>query len=143
MHLRKLSHEDYYKGYLDLLEQLTTVDKHIINYEKFKSFVNDLNDNHIVIVLEDEKNNKIVGSGTILIEQKLIHGCSSVGHIEDIVIDSNYGGKNLGKTIVNELISHAKNMGCYKIILDCAESVSGFYEKCGFKIKEKQMVIYF
>ena len=28
----------------------------------------------------------------------------------------------------------AREAGCYKAILDCAERNMGFYEKCGFKI---------
>jgi glucosamine-phosphate N-acetyltransferase len=36
-----------------------------------------------------------------------------------------------------------KTVGCYKVILDCSEKNVPFYEKCGFTVKEKQMVVYF
>lgn len=34
----------------------------------------------------------------------------------------------------------AKEAGCYKVILDCAENNVAFYEKCGLTRKEVQMV---
>ncbi len=34
----------------------------------------------------------------------------------------------------------AKEAGCYKVILDCAEANAAFYEKCGLTRKEVQMV---
>lgn len=37
----------------------------------------------------------------------------------------------------------AKEIGCYKVILDCSEGNVGFYERCGLVRKEVQMVKYF
>jgi glucosamine-phosphate N-acetyltransferase len=45
--------------------------------------------------------------------------------------------------LVEELLLVAQQQGCYKAILDCAESNAGFYEKCGMQRKEVQMVKYF
>jgi glucosamine-phosphate N-acetyltransferase len=66
-----------------------------------------------------------------------------VGHIEDIVVDKELNGKGIGKQLINELSEYAKNNGCYKVILDCKEDISLFYEKCGFVKKERQMSKYF
>ncbi|MFS7921590.1 putative glucosamine-phosphate N-acetyltransferase transcription regulator GNAT family [Helianthus anomalus] len=49
----------------------------------------------------------------------------------------------LGKKVVGFLVDHARLTGCYKVILDCSEDNRAFYEKCGFKKKEIQMVKYF
>ena len=35
-----------------------------------------------------------------------------------------------------------RQVGCYKVILDCAEENKGFYEKAGMRQKEVQMVRY-
>lgn len=94
MIFRHIESNDYYKDYLLLLEQLTIVEKEKINYEQFKIFVESLSNNHIIIVIED--NNKIIGSGTLLIENKVIHNMGLVGHIEDIVIHNNYRKQGLG-----------------------------------------------
>lgn len=44
--------------------------------------------------------------------------------------------------IIEELVRIGDNLGCYKILLDCSEDNVKFYEKCGFKKKEVQMVKY-
>jgi len=88
------------------------------------------NKKHLIIMkYEDE----IIGTGSILIEDKIIHKLGRVGHIEDIVIDESFRGHGLAKTVMEELIKIGKNEKCYKLILDASDKVSGFYEKIGFK----------
>lgn len=139
--LRELESEDYNKGYLELLETLTTVDKNHITYEIFDNFVKKLNNDHLVYVIEHM--GKIIATGTILIEHKLIHSCKNVGHIEDIVVLPSYKGKQLGSFIVKSLVEYAKNENCYKVILDCDDKIIQFYDKCGFVRKGSQMSLYF
>lgn len=47
------------------------------------------------------------------------------------------------RRLITALAEAAQALGCYKIILDCAESNVAFYEKCGLARKEVQMVQYF
>lgn len=42
--------------------------------------------------------------------------------------------------MIEALTAIARQAGCYKVILDCAESNAAFYEKCGLVRKEIQMV---
>jgi glucosamine-phosphate N-acetyltransferase len=42
--------------------------------------------------------------------------------------------------LIRDLCDAATKAGCYKVILDCAESNVPFYEKCGLARKEVQMV---
>ena len=89
---------------------------------------------------------QVIGSGTLLIEQKIIHNYGKVGHIEDIVIDNNMRGQGLGKKIINYLISKAKIYNCYKIILGCDDSKVDFYKKCNLynsKIKVINQISYY
>lgn len=53
--------------------------------------------NTYVIVIEDVLKHHIAAAGTLLIELKFLRGGGLVGHIEDIVTDKSYRGKNLGK----------------------------------------------
>ena len=101
MEFRNLQKNDYNKKYFDLLSQLTEVNKEKISFVDFCNFIDKLNENHHIIVIIH--NNKIVASGTLLIEDKIIHGMSKVGHIEDIVVDSNSRGLGLGKKIISYL----------------------------------------
>jgi glucosamine-phosphate N-acetyltransferase len=112
------------------------------NYiEKVRNHIKSLNDKDInrkyllVIKYED----MIIGTGSILIEEKIIHNIGIVGHIEDIVIDKKYRGLNLAKKLIESLIEIGKNNGCYKIILDASNDVKGFYEKLGFRVNSNNM----
>ena len=136
---RNLKKEDYYTNYFDLLDQLTSVNKEKITYNKFKLFVKNLNKNHKVIVFEE--NNSIKATGTIVIEQKLVHGMGKMAHIEDVVIDEKSRKLGLGKKIIQYLIDIAKLNSCYKIILNSKDENIGFYEKCGFKKNINQMIL--
>ena len=143
MEIRLLKNEDYYLDYLHLLNQLSYIDKNTIMYDQFCDFVSKLNEKHVIYVIYDTSINKIIASGTLFIEQKLIHNCGFVGHIEDIIVDTYFHGKSLGKLIVDKLVDYAKQMKCYKVILDCSNNVEKFYEKCGFTKKNNQMALYF
>jgi len=129
---RKLEIDDYHKGYLHLLSQLTDVGN--VNYDDFSKFVNNLNDDHQVWVFCP--NDRILVTGTILKEQKLIHGFSKYGHIEEIVVDDSLRGQGYGKKIIQHLLDNS--MDCYRINLSCKPELCEFYQKCGF---EKRSVL--
>ena len=141
MNVRKINYKDFYNNYFDLLNQLTDIEKEKITFDKFKIFIDNLNENHQIIVIELK--NKIIASGTLLIENKIIHGLGKVGHIEDIVVDTTQRGLGLGKNIINHLTNLAESLNCYKVILNCNENNVKFYEKCGYTKKELEMVKYF
>lgn len=107
-----------------------------------KIFIDELPSNHFIFVINDIEKNKIVGSGTIIIERKIIHNFKNVGHIEDIVVDNNYRGAGLGKMIINYLLDFAEKNNCYKTILTCSNENVGFYEKLGFIKKDNFMARY-
>ena len=83
---------------------------------------------------------EIIASGTIIIEPKIIRGGKSVGHIEDIVVKSEYRGKQIVKEILEQLQYLSRERNCYKIILDCNEDVKKVYKKYGFEEKGIQMI---
>lgn len=142
--VRKLQISDKNKGFIELLRQLTVCDS--VSDKDFEDRFRELSalgDDHIISVIEDESSGKIIATGSIFIEKKFLRNCGKVGHIEDVVVDSNTRGLKLGKKIIAFLTEHAHLMGCYKVILDCSLENKAFYEKCGFKQKEIQMVKYF
>ena len=139
--IRKIHESDYNKGYLDLLSQLSIVNSNYITYEKFTDYINNkLHDTHITYVIE--KDTRIICTITIIIEDKIIHNMGRVMHIEDVIVDKNYRSEGLGKMLLNYAISTAEREKCYKIILNCSEENSGFYEKCDFYKKNIQMAKY-
>lgn len=129
--IRELRKEDLWNGFLttlDSLRQASDIDQNKAEeiFEKINS-----DPDHVIVVAELD--GKIVGSTTLLIETKFIHGGGLVGHIEDVVVDKNFQGQKIGEKIMKYLLEFAKNRGCYKTILDCTDDVKPFYEKLGFK----------
>ena len=129
--IREIEEDDLEKGFLeslDFLRKASNIDKNKAKeiLKKIK-----LNPNHIIHVAIDDK--KIVGSTTLLIEQKFIHDGGLVGHIEDVVVRKEYEGKGIGIKLVMSMLERAKEKNCYKTILDCKDDVKQFYERIGFK----------
>ncbi|VFQ84152.1 unnamed protein product [Cuscuta campestris] len=144
LRVRKLEMGDKGKGFIELLRQLTVCGA--VSDEEYKERFEELakyGDDHVICVIEDMVSGKIVSTGSVFVERKFIRNCGKVGHIEDVVVDSGARGMQLGKRVVEFLTDHARSLGCYKVILDCSEENKAFYEKCGFKKKEVQMVKYF
>ena len=143
--IRLLEVGDYYKGYLNLLGQLTQVGN--IEYSDFVAnidLINQNSNNHQIWVIPNLDETQILASGTLLIEPKFIHNCGSVGHIEDIVVSDSARGLGLGQQIVQHLIAQAKlNPKCYKVSLYCKPELTKFYQKSNLQIKDTQMVLYF
>jgi glucosamine-phosphate N-acetyltransferase len=139
--IRHIDDVDIDNHYIQLLGQLTQIDS--LDKTQPDEFLRSLNKSHALFVIEDYNTNKIVATGTILIETKLIHNNGKIGHIEDIVVNKSYRGFGLGKQMIDHLSKYAKNQGCYKCILDCSEENILFYEKCGYKLKGMQMSSYF
>eukprot|EP00126_Sphaerothecum_destruens_P015002 Sdes_comp8908_c0_seq1m309 len=131
--VRPLHLDDYEKGYLELLKQLTTVGE--ISEAQFKQRFLELarcEQTYYITVVENIQLKKIICCGTLFVERKYIHEMAQRGHIEDIVVDSEFRGKKLGKLIVDVLTHVAIQRGCYKISLDCDSKNICFYQKCGY-----------
>lgn len=129
---------DFSKGHMELLAQLTVPGD--VTAEQYAEALAEMcaRGTH-VLVLEDTSAQRIIGSASLVVERKLIRGCSLVGHVEDVVVDTAYRGKRLGEYLIRALCHVAKEHSCYKVILDCAEGNVAFYERCGFIRKEVQM----
>ncbi|OVA09988.1 GNAT domain [Macleaya cordata] len=142
--IRSLQISDKAKGFIELLQQLSVC--HSVSDEEFEARFQDLSsngENHLICVIEDDRTQKIIATGCLFVEKKFLRNCGKVGHIEDVIVDSNARGMKLGQKIVEFLKERARSMGCYKVILDCDVKNKGFYEKCGFEQKGIQMAKYF
>jgi glucosamine-phosphate N-acetyltransferase len=135
--IRSIQIRDYHKNYVELLNQLSQTS---FTYDQFENFIG--NNNNIIIKVI-EKNNKIIATGTLVVENKLIHNISKAGHIEDIIIDKDHRGMGYGLKIILHLMNLGKEVGCYKVILNCKDELVGFYDKCGLQRKGSQMIKYF
>jgi len=149
MSIRKLEKNDFYKGYLELLYDLSPNDSNNekLTYKKFKKYVKKIkkyNQYNYVMETGDKTSRYIMGIGSLHILHKFSHNFGKVGQIEDIVIHKDYRKNGYGKLLVHYLIAVAKEKECYKVILNCKEENKGFYERLGFSNKNNyQMSLYF
>ena len=77
---------------------------------------------------------RVIGTASLFIEPKFLHNGGLVGHIEDVAVLPTLQGRGIGGMIVNHLVGVCREHGCYKVILDCAESLIPYYEKQGFRL---------
>ena len=135
--IRKIIESDLENGFLESLDNLRQTSN--LEQNSVKNILKRIleNENHIIHVAE--LNGKIVGSTTLLIEQKFIHEGGFVGHIEDVVVNKKFEGRGIGMKLVLSLLDVAKEKKCYKTILNCEDKLIPFYEKIGFKQKSTEM----
>ena len=135
--IREIIETDIENGFLETLDSLRKASD--LDKEMGKDILGKIisNPDHIIHVAEED--GKIIGSTTLLIEQKFIHNGGRVGHIEDVVVSKKHEGRGIGIKLVNSLLEKAKTMNCYKTILDCKDDLIPFYERIGFKQESNQM----
>jgi glucosamine-phosphate N-acetyltransferase len=126
--IRELQPSDLDRGFLDALAALTEVD---LTFEAARSIYADLPANSRTFVAE--LNGRVVGTATLLIERKFIHGGGRVGHIEDVAVNRAFQRQGIGTLLIEHAARAAENAGCYKVILDCFDPLVPFYERLGFR----------
>ena len=96
-----------------------------------------------IYVAVDSADGQIVGTVTLLVEQKFIRNLALAGHIEDVVTQKGFEGQGVASKLIEAALKKAKALGCYKVILDCRQELVGFYGRFGFEEAEVEMKIYF
>uniref|UniRef100_A0ACD5Y3X4 Uncharacterized protein n=1 Tax=Avena sativa TaxID=4498 RepID=A0ACD5Y3X4_AVESA len=142
--IRPLELGDISKGFCELLAQLSPSAP--LTEDAFRNRFAELarlGADHLVLVAEYTATGRLAAAGAVLVERKFIRRCGTVGHVEDVVVDAAARGHGLGERVVRRLVEHAKGRGCYKVILNCTQELTGFYAKCGFVEKNVQMGLYF
>nr|XP_002129237.3 glucosamine 6-phosphate N-acetyltransferase-like [Ciona intestinalis] len=136
--IRPLAADDFEKGYTDVLAQLTKVGE--VDQAAFTARFEAMKKAgfYYPIVVEDTqvdngKGGKIIGTGTLEIEQKFIHSCALRGRVEEVVVDSEYRGRQLGKLILGIITELSRSLKCYKTTLECKMDNIAFYEIFGYK----------
>merc|ERR1711913_91131 len=137
LRVRSLCLEDYDRGFLELLGQLTSVgnisrEEWDARFEAMKS----CKDTYYVVVIEDIALARVIGAATLVVEKKFIHSCGLVGRLEDVVVSDVYRGKQLGKLVVATTSLLATKLGCYKITLNCNDKMIKFYNAMGYKSED-------
>ena len=117
----------------DFKEMYPTITK-----DKFDIFVKHKKDS--VYVVTD--NEKVIATITLITDMKLFHNNQNALHVEDLMVHPEYRKRGVGSYLMLQAKVYAQNHNCYKIILNCNESVRGFYERSGFYSKNIEMSLY-
>ncbi|MCY4252860.1 MAG: GNAT family N-acetyltransferase [Thaumarchaeota archaeon] len=126
---RRLREQDLASGFLESLDALRPA-SHM--GQAAASRVLDsvaANPNHVILVAE--RDGRVIGATTLLIEPKFIHDGGLVGHIEDVSVRDGERGAGAGSALVRAAIEEARRAGCYKVVLECSERLVPFYERLG------------
>ena len=107
-----------------------------INALAVESHVPPVNKKYILVALH---RGQIVGTGSLLVEQKIIHGMGKTAHLEDLVVSKSYQGTGVAGILIKSLKQLAHQHQCYKVILNASDSLRIFYIKHGFVLNSNGM----
>jgi len=130
--VRELRDGDIGKGLIDTLSNLS--DTGGLTPAEARRLFKAMKSNPIYLVfVAVASDGQVIGATTLLVEQKFIHRGGLVGHIEDVVVMKGHEGKGVGGSVVRAAVEKARELGCYKVILDCKPDLVDFYKKLGFR----------
>ena len=124
---------------LELYQQLNPTDD-IMSENIAKNIWNDIQSQNIKYFVAKE-NGKIVSSCYVCIIPNLTRGGKSIGFIENVITDTKYRRKGIGKKVVENAIEYAKEHNCYKVLLQSGNKrteAHKFYEAIGFDSTSKK-----
>ena len=133
-HLKKTD----YQGYTHLMNQFRSTGTETMSDQEFGKMVDLVLKTGEVYVAripdpEDMSKFKIVGSVTVLYEQKFINNCAIYGHVEDVIVHEKFRHMGIGSKLIKFAQKQAIEKGCFKVVLACSEEVAPFYIQNGFE----------
>ena len=105
--VRKILESDLDAGFLESLDSLRKASD--LDKNKAKQILEKISQNPDHTIFVAQYQGRIVGSTTLLIEQKFIHGGGKVGHIEDVVIAKEHESNGICVVIIKAVLEYAKS----------------------------------
>ena len=115
---------------LDVLAKVTSDPHKNFDSETFKNLIS--NERGSLVVAEENKT--VLGMASISFNLALRYN-GEYCQLEELVVDQDARGKNVGGLLIEETIKLAKKRGCKEYglyILESTKHNQGFYEKYGF-----------
>lgn len=147
--VRQLVYDDVYRGLLDCLEALapvniSPVEAILVCRKRWEAGVRTF----VAVAIPEGRvaeavdglvkvgphEQAIVGTASLLVEPKFLHGGRPAAHVEDVAVLPAWRKKGVGRILMHHLLREARRAGCYKAILDCRGDVVPFYQHAGFRM---------
>src|SRR5215831_20504762 len=120
--VREISVTDLGRGFFETLSNLAPVGRISEEHENAKKVLQEITSNPFHKIFVAVKNDgEIVGSNTVLIEQKFIRNGGRVAHNQDLVTKKGYEGMGIATAVVDRSLRFARQMKCYKVIVECSD----------------------
>ncbi|HEX7141944.1 MAG TPA: GNAT family N-acetyltransferase [Nitrososphaeraceae archaeon] len=130
--VKELEDDHLINSFFDTLSNLTEIGIDVYNKEFSRKIFEKIKKADNIKIFVAIKDSDIVGSITAIIEQKFVHNGGKICHIEDVVTRKGFEKLGIGSALVEKVLELAIQEKCYKVILNCSEYNSKFYEKLGF-----------
>ena len=82
---------------------------------------------------------EIVGTATLTLERKFIHGGSWAGRVEEVAVRRDRQHQGIGTLLMRHVNQKAQELGCYKVVLGCSEANVPFYQRTGYRVYDVGM----
>jgi len=143
LRLRPLKSDDHRRSYVQLLSQLTIVgdiseSQYVEQFKRMKE-----SGLHLVVVIEDDSKQLIVGTITLVIGYKFLYGTAPQGWLENAVVLKDYRHHGLGTLLVNTVKLLSIKYNVYRLLLNCRDDLISFYTMFGFKMEDNMMAVRF
>lgn len=115
--MRPMCRGDYGRGYMDVLRVVGRtgwVGEEV--WEERCEWLRTMSSTYFILVVVNPED-RIVASGTLMMERKFVHNLGTVGHVEDLAVARDQKGKKMGLRVLEALVHVAQTAGCYKVRL--------------------------
>lgn len=126
--ISELKKEDYHE-YITLINNFRECN---ISKDEFINILEKIKINGNIYIYKID--NKIVGTITLMLEQKFIHNGAIYGYIEDLFVAETFRNLGIGSKLISFVIEKAKNIEKCRIIkLNSNHQLINYYKKKNFE----------
>ena len=102
---------------------------------KIERFLQVCLQHNVFVARDDERLNRpVVGTATLVVIEQFV---GKRGRVEDVIVDSGYRGKGIGRGLMEHLHAHAKVLNVLKLTLTSKperEIANELYPRLGYKL---------
>lgn len=144
--IRPLEQNDISTGYIDLIcKDESSETSTETNSQKVKEYLDFVCTSkpwmYYNVVLEDTKTSRLIGTGSLIVEQKFIHETALRSRIENISVSEIHRNCGFEVLLLETLSLLAERFGCYKVNMNCPIDLVELCEKLHIVYEKGQNIM--